>query len=37
MAVHCHRFKDDKRHGPDGVGVEEGLWVYRGSWQDDTR
>jgi hypothetical protein len=25
------------RHDPEGVGVEEGLWVYRGSWQADAR
>lgn len=31
------RFKDDMRHGSGGVGVEEGLWVYRGDWQQDSR
>ena len=31
------RFQNDLRHGPDGAGVEEGLWVYRGSWQQDSR
>jgi hypothetical protein len=25
------------RHDLEGVGVEEGLWVYRGSWQADAR
>jgi hypothetical protein len=35
--VRVCRFKGNRRHGPEGVGVEEGLWVYRGEWREDTR
>lgn len=31
------RFKSNLRHGPEGVSVEEGLWVYRGDWREDVR